>query len=226
VDSLSRLAKENDCFLLFDAAHALGSRMDGRAVGTFGDAEVFSLSGTKLVTSAEGGLISTRHNWLAERIVYYRAYGFQHDYNSKYVGLNGKISELHSALGTLGLKQIEQLLEKRHWIVNYYKEKLGSRVKWQNVRSNVRSTYKDISIGVGSMRARIERSLHDDAIQTKRYFLPLHHMKPYQEYAAEAYPVAEYIYETTLCIPAYSDLDEKDLDRISNRILLALDSES
>jgi len=67
-------------------------------VGTFGDAEVFSMSGTKPVTSAEGGLFATSDPELAERFRYLRAYGFQTDYHSRYVGLNGKLSELAAPL--------------------------------------------------------------------------------------------------------------------------------
>ena len=69
----------------------IGSLRQGRHVGEFGDAEVFSLSGTKPVTSAEGGLLATSNPELADRFRYLRAYGFRCDYHSRYVGLNGKL---------------------------------------------------------------------------------------------------------------------------------------
>lgn len=224
IESLKSIAREHECFLIFDAAHALGSKSNDQHIGCFGDAEIFSLSGTKLVTSAEGGLISTPHKWLAEKLIYMRAYGFQNDYNSRYVGLNGKISELHCALGILGLERIEEFLQKRREIVARYQQNLAGRVKYQKVRSEDRSTYKDVAIGTGERTETVEQSLHSQGIQTKRYFLPLHVMKPYMEFADGNYPATEHVYNTTICIPAYSDLCADDLDLISDRILRALDS--
>ena len=219
VPELENLARARDCFLIFDSAHGYGSKRNEIPVGRFGDAEVFSLSGTKIVTSAEGGLVATPHRWLAEKITYLRAYGFQNDYNSKYIGINGKISEIHSALGVLSLSKIEELLVRRHQIVEGYKRRLQTNVKWQRIRPEDRSTFKDVCIGVGGAREAVQRVLQDDQIQTKRYFLPLHFMQPYKQFMYGAYPVTEEVYDTTLCIPAYADLTEENLDRISRGVL-------
>lgn len=224
VDSLQTLAREQDNYLVFDSAHALGSRVKEKAVGGFGDAEIFSLSGTKIVTSAEGGLIATPHKWLADKISYLRAYGFQNDYNSRYVGINGKISELHCAMAILSLKQIEQAIGRRQQIVTLYQSRLKNHVGWQKVRPGDRSTYKDVSIVLGNSRQAVEKVLHGDHVQTKRYFLPLHYMKPYQQFSEGRYPVTEEVYQSTLCIPAYADLSVNDVDRISARIIEGLET--
>jgi dTDP-4-amino-4,6-dideoxygalactose transaminase len=222
VDRLLELVRANDCYLVFDAAHGYGSRRGDVPVGRFGDAEVFSLSGTKLVTSAEGGLIATPHDWLAERIMYLRAYGFQHDYESLVVGINGKISELHSALGLLNLARIESEVQRRAEILARYQERLGTAVGWQHVRPIDRSTYKDISIMLGDRRNAVERTLTEGGVQTKRYFLPLHTMKPYAPFADGPLPQSERVSESTLCLPAFSDLDEDTIDRIADLVLTAL----
>jgi len=94
--------------VVYDAAHAFGTRYRGRAAGTLGDAEVFSFSGTKLVTSAEGGLVAVTRDDLVTRIEYLRAYGFQTDYESHVVGINGKISELNAALGALTIETLQE----------------------------------------------------------------------------------------------------------------------
>jgi dTDP-4-amino-4,6-dideoxygalactose transaminase len=221
-DALRDLARSHNCLLVFDAAHGYGSRRDGTPVGCLGDAEVFSLSGTKLVTSAEGGLIATPHDWLAERIVYLRAYGFQHDYESLFVGINGKISELHCALGVLTLARVEEEVRRRGEIVAGYRARLEDSVGWQFVRSVDRSTYKDISINLGSHRDPVERSLAEGGVQTKRYFLPLHRMKPYAAFADSPLARSEQLYESTLCVPAFSDLDDDDLDRICGLVLAGI----
>ncbi|MGH9025810.1 MAG: DegT/DnrJ/EryC1/StrS family aminotransferase [Acidimicrobiia bacterium] len=218
-DRLRALAREHDCYLVFDAAHGYGSQRAGTPVGRLGDAEVFSLSGTKLVTTAEGGLVATPHDWLAERIAYLRAYGFQHDYESLYVGINGKISELHCALGLLTLAGVEDAVQRRAEILAAYRARLGDKVGWQYVRPSDRSTYKDISIRLGEHREAVERSLTAGGVQTKRYFLPLHSMKPYACFADGPLPQTESTYETTLCVPAFSELDEATLDRVARLIL-------
>ncbi len=218
VDSLTEIAAEHGSFLVFDAAHGYGSTRNGVKVGNFGDAEVFSFSGTKVVTSGEGGLLTTRHEWLAERVRFMRAYGFQHDYMSRYIGLNAKISELHAALGVLSIRGIEDMLEMRSHVVEQYRSGLGDLVQWQNVSSSDRSTYKDLSIGFGDSRAAVEEALANAGIQTKRYFVPLHTMKPYSRFCHSEKPVSAAIHEMTLCVPLYADLDPKDLELIISTI--------
>src|SRR5262249_42951264 len=104
---LEDLAREHGLKLVFDAAHGLGGRHRGPALGALGDASVFSLSGTKLVTGGEGGLAPFRSPDVAERFTYLRAYGFKADYNCRYLGLNGKLSELNAALAWLSLDLLE-----------------------------------------------------------------------------------------------------------------------
>lgn len=217
-ESLKAAAREHGSFLAFDAAHAYGSLRGGKPVGTLGDVEVFSLSGTKPVTSAEGGLISTPHDWLAERVIYLRAYGFQHDYRSRFVGVNGKISELHCALGVLTLPRVETAVQRRHKIAQKYRERLGDAVGWQSVRPGDRSTYKDVAACLGGRRQEVEEALAAGDVQTKRYFLPLHFMEPYRRYADGPIPVTEHLYESTLCLPVYEEITESILDMICDVI--------
>lgn len=213
--ALRAVADTTGSFLVFDAAHGYGSRRGDEPVGRLGDAEVFSLSGTKLVTSAEGGLIATPHDWLAERIAYRRAYGFQHDYVSQVVGLNGKMSELHCALGLLSLATVEEAIAKRHQIVEGYRRHLDTSIKLQSVRREDRSTYKDVCLLLGSARPEIEADLAAARIGCKRYFVPLHSMPAYLRFASGRYPVAERLHDETLCVPAYGDMDEAVVSRIS-----------
>jgi len=223
VSGLEAVARDHDAYLVFDAAHAYGSRRDGVPVGNFGDAEVFSLSGTKLVTSAEGGLIATPHDWVAERLRYLRAYGFQNDYRSRYVGLNGKMSELHCALGTLTLADAERQVKHRHEIVDEYRSRLGDDVGWQRVRASDRSTYKDVAVLLGTARQAVEDALREHQVQTKRYFVPLHLMGPYAEYAEGELPRATALHESVLCLPAFAQLSESDISMVTGTILAEVD---
>lgn len=227
VDSLRAVAADHGSRIIFDAAHAYGSVRDGKRVGRFGDAEVFSFSGTKVVTMAEGGLISTLDDELAEKVTYYRAYGFQGDYISLMPGINGKVSELHAALGVLELNLIEPFLERRLSLLAHYRERLGGRVKWQRVDPGDRSTYKDLAMEFADADERrcVQRALTEADVQTKRYFVPLHTMPAFKRFAEPAgYPVTEQIHDVLLCVPLFNDLEVDAIDRICDVTLGALES--
>jgi dTDP-4-amino-4,6-dideoxygalactose transaminase len=227
VDRLKREADANGSRLVFDAAHAYGSVRGGTKVGGFGDAEVFSFSGTKVVTMAEGGLIATYDPELAERVTYLRAYGFQTDYISRLCGLNGKLSELNAALGTLELDLIEPLLKKRFDLLAHYRERLEDLVDWQQVRDTDRSTFKDLALDfrTAERRAGVQEALTDADIQSKRYFVPLHTMPAYERFAEPGdYPSADDLHLKLLCIPLFADLSLDDVDHICDVVVAALET--
>lgn len=225
VDQLAALARSAGARLVFDAAHGYGSLRRGKHVGTFGDAEVFSMSGTKPVTSAEGGLFATSDPELAERFRYLRAYGFQQDYHSRYVGLNGKLSELHAGLGLLTLARIEDALAIRRVRVDHYLGRLSSvpGVSFQLVAADDRSTYKDFAIlfSSGKQRDLVESALAAVEVQTKRYFRPCHEMDAYRACADGPLPVTESAYRRILCLPLFEDLTADQVDLISDIVAAA-----
>lgn len=93
VQKLSELGRSRGVPLLFDAAQAIATTVGDRHVSAWGEASVFSFSGTKVVTCGEGGLTVVADDDAARRLEYLRAYGFQKDYITRFVGLNGKLSE-------------------------------------------------------------------------------------------------------------------------------------
>ena len=146
-DGLRAVADGHGARLLFDAAHGYGASRDGVKVGGLGDAEIFSLSGTKPVTTAEG-VDRDERSWILERIELLRGYGFFGDYNSKLVGLNGKMSELHAALGLLTMRRVDEALAVRESHIAAYRAVLDTvpGIAYQRVRPQDRSTYKDFAL--------------------------------------------------------------------------------
>lgn len=221
VNGLRDVADRHGARLLFDAAHAYGSMHEGRKVGSLGHAEVFSLSGTKLVTSAEGGLISTGDPALLERLTYLRGYGFLGDYNSRFVGLNGKMSELHAALGTLTLSRVENAIAMRHELVSLYRNRLaGLPLRFQRVRSTDRTTFKDLALLFATVpdRDRVERALSDAQVQTKRYFRPCHTQTAYRHCPSVDLSSTLDVHGRSLCIPLFQGLTEGNVDTITGTI--------
>lgn len=217
--ALQELADERGAKLLFDAAHGYGSLRDGVHVGALGDVEVFSLSGTKPVTCAEGGLVTSRDPEFLRRLEHVRAYGFQGDYHSRYQGMNGKMSELHAALGTLTLPTIETALQHRHRQVAHYRQALTGiqGLQFQHVRATDRSTYKDFAVlfPTADDRANVEQALQAKGIQTKRYFRPCHRMDAFLPYAMGPLPVTDDVYSRCLCLPLFAELQPRQIDEIA-----------
>ncbi len=223
---LEGLAREHGLKLVFDAAHGLGGRYQGKALGGFGDASVFSLSGTKLVTGGEGALATFRDPAVAERFTYLRAYGFKADYNCRYIGLNGKLSELNAALGWLSLDLLESALARRQDQVQRYRQALVDcpDVSWQAVPAGCIHGYKDLAVRFRTpeQRAAVEAALTAGGIMTKRYFLPVHRMDAYRDWARTRLPVTDQLSERLLCIPLYHDLAEDGIEAIAGIIRTSL----
>jgi dTDP-4-amino-4,6-dideoxygalactose transaminase len=219
IGPLESLASEHGLKLVFDAAHGLGGRYEGTALGAFGDASAFSMSGTKLVTSGEGGLVTFRDPADAERFSFLRVYGFKGDYNCRYVGLNGKLSELNAALGWLSLDLLGEALDRRHSQVERYRRALADYpdIAWQATPIHCVHGYKDLAVRFRTpeQRAAAEAVLTAAGVMTKRYFFPVHRMAVYRPFAVRSLPVTDSLYERLLCIPLYYDLSMERIDTIA-----------
>ncbi|OGC68877.1 hypothetical protein A2415_05545 [candidate division WWE3 bacterium RIFOXYC1_FULL_39_7] len=218
IAELERMANNYRLKLVFDAAHGYGSEYRGVKVGNFGEAEVFSFSGTKLVTSAEGGLIATNNDELAQRIRYTRNYGFLEDYNSKFLGLNGKISELNAAMGCLTLPEIDIEVAKRNKWAEKYREGLKGigDIGFQVVNKNNKSTYKDFCI-MTSRRDELYNFLDQEGIMTKKYFYPIHKMDYYKKKSFKL-SVTELVGDQSLCLPIFGTITKEQIQRVIDSI--------
>jgi dTDP-4-amino-4,6-dideoxygalactose transaminase len=219
-DAIRTAAGTSGIPIVYDAAHAFGSRYRGRPAGTLGDVEVFSFSGTKLVTSAEGGLVVAARDDLVTRLEYLRAYGFQTDYESHVVGINAKLSEPNAALGVLTMELVERAVARRQEIVQRYRKALAGvpGVEFQQVDERDRSTFKDFAILCGHGRDGLMRRLEAAGIQTKRYFRPAHAMRAYRRYATRALPRTDAVYARILCLPIFNELTDAEIDEVAGRV--------
>ena len=148
-------------------------------MGVFGDAEVFSLSPTKLLIAAEGGIIATNDELLAERCRIGRDYANPGDYDCRFVGLNARMSELHATVALASFEDLEERIEMRNELAAVYREALSSvtGIVFPLVPDGDRSTYKDLTIVVDevgfSMDAdALQRALKAEGIDTRRYYSP------------------------------------------------------
>ena len=178
-DALEQLARERDLRLFFDAAHAFGSLRDGVPVGRSGDAEVFSLSPTKLLVAGEGGMVATNDDDLAERLRIGRDYGNPGDYDCRFTGLNARMSEIHAAIGLASLATLDDRIRRRNDLAAAYRDALRDvpGISFPLLREADYSTFKDFTVLVdpalfGLDAVALATALDREGIDTRRYYAP------------------------------------------------------
>lgn len=223
IKRLEAIASKYKLKLIFDSAHALGSRYYGKALGGFGNVECFSLSGTKVITSAEGGIATSNDVEFMQRMHLGRNYGADSDYNCQYIGLNGKMSEFHAAIALESMSLIDKFLRQRNRLAQLYKERLSRLrgISFQRIPEGSVSTFKDFAIIInqrafGLNRDEIIDKLIERDIYPKKYFFPLHRMKAYQSlrHRAEGLKNTQYMADNIICLPIFSHMTREMLDKI------------
>jgi dTDP-4-amino-4,6-dideoxygalactose transaminase len=228
VERLEQIATRHKLNLVFDAAHSFGSRHRNRAIGGFGDAEVFSLSPTKLLVAGEGGLVTTNDPTLAKAIRAMRNYGDTGAYDPDWLGLNARMSEFNAALALAGLTLIDGKVARRNRIAKTYTSLLESQpgLGFQKVLPGNLSTYKDFSIHVtpelGMTRDELTLALLAENIETKKYFYPpLHRQKLYASFSGSGCGLerTECISEGVVSLPIYESLPDATVAKVARAIL-------
>ncbi len=224
VAGLEALAARAGAVLLFDAAQAMASWLGPDHVSAFGDASVFSFSPTKIATCGEGGLAAFRDASASERFTLLRGYGSDMQYDSRLVGLNGKLSELHAALGCLTVPGIEVEVAARLSLVARYQERLGALrgVRMQRIAPGLRPTPTQLVADFGARRDDVAIALALQGIETRTYFRPLHAMERFRGLPAAPLPVTERLGAALLALPLHSRMGGGDVDRVCHAIEDAL----
>lgn len=224
VEKLEAIAKKHNLKLIFDSAHALGSRYKDKPIGSFGDAECFSFSGTKVITSAEGGAVTSNDKKFMEKLSLGRNYGSGSNYDCQFIGLNGKMSEFHAAIALEGMPLLDKFVRMRNDLVNLYRKRLSEipGIIFQHIKDGRVSTFKDFSIVInrrkfGMGRDELAERLSAEGIFTKKYFHPpLHKMAAYRaiKHRAEKLSNTEFLSNNILCLPIYSHMTVDTLEKI------------
>ena len=227
VDGLADVAGRNGISLFFDAAHGFGARRDGRMVGGFGGAEVFSMTPTKTLIAGEGGIIATNDDLLAERCRIGRNYGNPGDYDCRFIGLNARMSELHAALALASFEDLEERIVRRNELATRYRDVLAEvpGIGFPLVREQDRSTYKDLTILVdeaefGISADELAEALSAEGVETRRYYSPaVHRMRAYRGLAAGvSLPVTDAAARAALSLPLATDMTGAQIEQLGDGI--------
>lgn len=223
IAGLQAVADRHGLSLIFDAAHGFGALYQGRPVGSQGDAQIYSLSPTKLLIAAEGGIVATGDDRLADSIRKGREYGNDGNYDSEFAGLNARMPEFNALLGLKSLDALEAAAESRNDYAGMFQEALGRLpgIGFQTVCSGDRSSYKDFSITIdaakfGLSRDELAQALAAENIDTRKYYdPPVHRHTAYsQYYDGRSLPNTEWLASHSLSFPIWSKMDSDVLERI------------
>ena len=229
VAAIEALGREHDIPVVFDAAHAIGAIASGTPIGSFGDAEVFSLTPTKPLVAGEGGLVATDDAALAERLRIARDYGNPGDYDTRFPGLNARMSEFHAAMALESLPLLDASLERRRCLAGLYRSRLADvpGIAFQTISPRDTSTFKDLTIRVDPERFGLSRDglalmLLADGVDTRKYFdPPVHRQRAYRDLEYRPLPVSDEVASSVLSLPVYPDLTDEQVERVAELIRTA-----
>ena len=216
VEAIEKIANKHNLKVIYDAAHAIGSTYKDKSLLECGDISVTSLHATKLFNAAEGGGCITNNHDLNEKLKRIRFFG--HDDQKQIVedGFNGKLTEVHAALGLSNLKYYDKGLQDRKKKYLYYKNKLSGNddIKFQTTKHGSSNySYFPVIFRSENCLLKVEKALNAQQIYPRRYFYPsLNTYGKVVEYIKM--PVSEDISKRILCLPLYLNLTYKDLNRV------------
>ena len=216
VEAIEAIALKHNLKVIYDAAHALGSTYNHKSIFEYGDISATSLHATKLFNTAEGGACVVPNNVLFEKLKRIRFFG--HDDNKDVVedGLNGKMTEVHAALGLANLKYYDEVLEDRFQKYQLYKLELAERkdLTFQNIKhGETNYSYFPIVFKDEESLLKVERDLNDENIFPRRYFYPS--LNTYSKIVNyHSAPVSESLSKRILCLPLYKTLTITQIQKI------------
>jgi len=251
--AIASFARERNLAVVEDACHAIGGtyqRKDGTVkVGACADSDlaVFSLHPVKTVTMAEGGIVTTNDDALAERVARLRTHGMMRDparftqtdqaftdgtpnpwyYEMPEVGLNYRASDLHCALGAAQLARLEGFVARRAELVTIYDELLADlapAVRPTALRAGQEPGWHLyvalIEFGaLGITRAEVMARLKEQGIGTQVHYLPVHRQPYYRErYGDIDLPGADAFYDRCLSLPLYPGMEDEDVERVAKAL--------
>ena len=214
VDSISSIAKENNLYVIYDAAHTFGARYKGKALCSYGDISTLSFHATKLFHTIEGGACLTNDDALSFKLEWMRRFGHCGD-NHMMLGLNAKQDEFNAAMGLANLAHIDFIIQSRKQAFNRYIDNLGNKYKRPKVQDDLEYNYAYFPILFDS-ESELEQAMnnfitHD--IYPRRYFYPSCNELQYLKKKSKC-KISEDISRRILCLPLWSGMSNSIIDMV------------
>jgi perosamine synthetase len=227
IGALSALAHANGVLLLEDAAEAAGATYHGRPAGSLGAAAAFSMYGNKIITTGEGGMITTNDPELAAVARELRDHGFspERHFWHRHRAFNYRLSNLQAAVGLAQVERLDALVAARRRTAALYRKHLSDipGLTLPPVQEGVESACWMFGILIGNTfgcsRDELRQRLAAEGIETRTFFVPLHLQPAYlADNAGCRHPVAEHLGRTGLYLPSGPRVTEADVERVAAAI--------
>lgn len=227
IDAIQAIAAKHNLQVIYDASHCFGTHYKGKSVFTYGDVSITSFHATKLYHTIEGGAVFTPGPDLLKKMAYMRNFGFNGPEDFACVGINGKNSEFHAAMGLVNLKYANDLLRKRKEQYLHYADLLQHmNIQMQTIDKNACYNYAYFPVIFSSEEElkRTERALVAHSIHPRRYFYPsLHTLNFVEKYeCANSLSIAKRI----MCLPMHHELTQEEMHMIVRILLRAQNYQS
>ncbi len=218
------VARRHELFVVEDAAEAHGAEYGGRRVGGLGDVATFSFYGNKIITTGEGGMLTTNDDELARKARLLKGQGMdpQRRYWFPIIGYNYRMTNIEAAIGLAQLEKIDWFIERRREVAGWYADALKNLNLVSQVEAPwAKNVYWLYSVCVAGNvdRDLLMTRLSEHGIETRPFFYPLHHMPPYLDPGAQAsLPISTRIAARGLNLPSSATLTKDDINYIADAL--------
>lgn len=222
--TILEIAKANSLWVLEDAAEAHGAKIDGKVVGSWGNCATFSFFGNKIITTGEGGMVTTDDDELASRLRLYKGQGMDPErrYWFPVVGFNYRMTNIQAAIGLAQLENIDEALTYRQRLANWYDRALSNLDSLILPVTSPSMTHSfwmyTISVTEDSIVSRdlLMAKLAERGIETRPVFYPMHVLPPYLE--TSTYPMADSWSSRGINLPTHQGVSEEHVMFIADAI--------
>ncbi len=215
VERIDAIAKKHNLKVIYDAAHAFGIKVDGKSVLQYGDVSTLSFHATKLFHTGEGGAVATNNEEIAHKLKYMRNFGHNGEEAFWGLGVNGKGSELHAAMGMCVFPYLDEIIESRKLVSSWYDKNLAGLAVTRPAKhpqQEYNYAYYPILFENEETLLRVKKAMNEQGINPRRYFYPpLSQLSYVDKYDV---PVCEDVSPRVLCLPLYHDLEEENVAKI------------
>ena len=215
IEAIDAIAKKHNLKVIYDACHSVGVTYKGKSIFNYGDISVTSFHATKMLNTTEGGGCFSLDKELVEKLRRIRFFGFENHADIVEDGTNGKMTEVHAAVGLANLKYLDMALADRKRKYAIYKEELSkdATLKFQKINEGCNYSYFPVIFKDEHSMLKAQARLNEHNIFPRRYFYPsvntFSKLVPYVPM-----PVSEDAASRILCLPLYYTLSENDMERV------------
>ncbi len=229
MNSIKALCRKHGLFLIEDAAHAHGASYKNAMAGSIGNAACFSFYATKVITTGEGGVITTNDKDLYKKILMLRNHGKSLEGDTfELVSNNYRLAEIPSILGRHQLSAMEKNIRRRNEIAAYYTHELRGVEEIQLLSQSARGLQHSywrfpVLLKNPSARKELQKLMAGNhGVRITWMYEPLCHLQPLfrksHRHRKGDFPVAEYCMERLICLPTHLALSDNDLKRVTNAL--------